>query len=114
MKALALAAFLVLGCSSGKQSLEQRLGALEQQVLALQNDNDRLSERLGSVELPGPPARQEQPAESIERPPLKVVRLEPGPSAAADAEEEPRPVIRDTGSAKKRAGSERSGQNREP
>jgi hypothetical protein len=107
------------GCSSGKNALEKRVGSLQEELVALQNTHDRLSERLMAIEMrqmqgSGPRAQVDSadPME-IERPPLKVVRMGPGarssrpfedPEAAIENEDDDdsaRPVIRDLGSGKK-------------
>jgi hypothetical protein len=118
---VALAGLGALGCGSGKDALEKRLASLQEELVAVQNSNDRLAERLMVLEMrqaqapSAAPARRDTPAEPaedsgvIERPPLKVVRLAPGakpqaegPEPAEEAEETgPRPVIRDLGSGKK-------------
>lgn len=121
-----LAGLAALGCGSGKDALEKRVASLQEELVAVQNSNDRLAERLAALEIrqaqsPAPArARAAAPAASdeaeapegqdvIERPPLKVVRLAPGSQAqgaGTDPAEEsedsaPRPVIRDLGSGKK-------------
>ncbi|MCA9593009.1 MAG: hypothetical protein KC776_06845 [Myxococcales bacterium] len=98
------------GCGSNKDNVEKRLSELRDEIVRLQNNQDRLAERVMAVEL----ARMQEPAakpkaaaaERVERPPLKVIRLEPDAPAAAprepsaeeksqdDASDAPRPVIR--------------------
>jgi hypothetical protein len=105
------------GCSSGKNALEKRVGSLQEELVALQNANDRLSERLTAIEMrrmqaAGTPESAEPASTPIERPPLKVVRMGPGssppyasedPEAATETADDhgPRPVIRDLGSGRK-------------
>lgn len=121
--ATAFAALCAIGCGSDKDSLEKRVGALREEVVALQNNNDRLAERLMAIEMrqdQAAPARTRAATSSetetsegnIERPPLKVVRLAPGSKEAPAAEkaaeaaemaedETPRPMIRDLGSGRR-------------
>ena len=102
------------GCSSGLDGVEKRLGSMRDEITALQNQNDRLVERVDALELrraqaaaaPAPAAK----ATTTERPPLKIVRLVPGegeqgaaPTGDASAGETaddpgPRTVIRGRGS----------------
>jgi hypothetical protein len=121
----ALAGLVALGCNNDKDALEKRVVSLQEELIAVQNSNDRLAERLAALEVrqaqfPAPARvraaaaapEDETPAEAegvIERPPLKIVRLAPSsqaPGPSADPAEEsddsaPRPVIRDLGSGKK-------------
>lgn len=94
--------------------MKKRVTSLQDEVTLLQNDVDRLEERLAAVES-WPRSQQtsekdEQAAPgTIERPRLKVIRLEPGASSAAPQQsteapsrssedaDESRPVIRGTG-----------------
>jgi hypothetical protein len=105
------------GCSSGKNALEKRVASLQEELVALQNTNDGLSERMTAIEMrqmrsAGVPSRAESDEPSqIDRPPLKVVRMGPG-ARAPDPSEDPeaaiengddgaeRPMIRDLGSGK--------------
>jgi hypothetical protein len=104
------------GCSSGLDGVEKRLGSMRDEITALQNQNDRLVERVDALELrrvqaatpPAPAAAAK--AATTERPPLKIVRLVPGegeqgaaPTGDASAGESaddpgPRTVIRGRGS----------------
>jgi hypothetical protein len=69
--------------------------------MRLQNDNDRLGERLTSLELartamaaaPAPPAADEAPV--LERPPLKVIRMGPGQPAGERASDGADPESKD-------------------
>jgi hypothetical protein len=85
---------LFSGCASDSDAVEKRLSQLRDDIRKLQNDNDRVSERLEAVELrqahevaarnapkaPGPAA------ETVSRPRLKVLRLSPeGEKVPADA-----------------------------
>lgn len=124
--ALAGLGLCAIGCGSDKDSMEKRLATLQEDLIAVQNDNDRLSERLAALEMrqsrarPAAPApASEAPAEpaTLERPPLKVIKLAPGsqpaaPEPAAEAEapdDGPRPVIRDLGSGRKSPRASRVG-----
>ncbi|MFO7179239.1 MAG: hypothetical protein DIU78_011120 [Pseudomonadota bacterium] len=82
--ALLVSAFATLGCASDREGLERRLAELADDIARLQAKNDRLSERLDALETqqsaatPAAPAATPAPAaERVERPPLKVVKLEP-------------------------------------
>jgi len=108
----AFALFLPLAaCTAEHDTVEKQLAKLREQVTELQNDTDRMSERLDSMEAQRAPAAQ--PAERlaaaapepITRPRLKVVRVDPDGEraelAAADMEAEagPRVVIQGEGKA---------------
>ncbi len=114
--AVFVGASAAFGCAGGRSDLEKKVRALQDEVTLLHNSNDRLEDRLAAMELGLAEAavgqRQAPPAERLARPPLKVVRLDPGapdpvarsepspaplpeaPSAGADAE---RPLIRGEG-----------------
>jgi hypothetical protein len=78
------------GCSSEKDGVEKQLSKLQDQLRHLQSETDRMGERLDAVE--SRQATASRPAEervanngsTLERPKLKVVRMEPGDEAAAD------------------------------
>jgi len=81
---------VLAGCGANNQALERRLTELETQLTHAQNENDRLAERVGSLELERA-ARPPQPTSSdeptvLERPPLKVVRMDPSQARAATEE----------------------------
>jgi hypothetical protein len=92
---------LLAGCAGKSQAVEKRLADLEAQLTQVQNENDRLSERVGSLELQRAATPQPQPAASeepsvIERPPLKVIRVEPQARATErDAERQSIPAAAD-------------------
>jgi hypothetical protein len=115
---LIFCALTVAGCGgSNKESLEKKVRGLQDEVTRLQNSQDRVAERLQSLEIQtlrekpaaaGATAKEESNA--IVRPPLKVVKLTPGtasgsneaaPPAMAEAAPEDdgavRPVLRDYG-----------------
>lgn len=81
------------GCAGKSQALEKRLADLDTQLTQVQNENDRLAERVGSLELqraaapPPQAAASEEPA-VIERPPLKVIRVEPQARAVTEQDAE--------------------------
>jgi hypothetical protein len=69
------------GCGGSSQALERRMAELETQLTHAQNENDRLAERVGSLELERA-AKGQQPVVTdepavLERPPLKVIRMDP-------------------------------------
>jgi hypothetical protein len=115
----ALAATLLSGCSSGLEGVDKRLSAMQDEIVKVQNQNDRLVERIDAME-----ARQAKSeasakpaalaASSSERPSLKVVKVLPedtsgmpsspqvgtvAPGEAAD-DPSPRPVIKLRGGGK--------------
>ena len=112
------AAVCVAGCGGGEtDALKKRVSALKDEVALLQNAQDRLEERLAALEMRRQEATERSTttgssAGKIERPRLKVIKVEPGfetpatePSPAAEPEppaegdhpDAPRPVIRGTG-----------------
>jgi hypothetical protein len=97
------------GCGGDKDAMQARVNELRDEVVRLQNGQDRLEERLATMEL----NRQRAPAEpdpsparvEVERPNLPVVKLRPdGPAegsgaepAAEEAEEPSRPLLKAQG-----------------
>lgn len=82
----------VAGCSTEKDPMERQLSKLHEQIAELQNETDRMGERVDAVE-----ARQASAARqsddrvvaaassgTLVRPKLKVVRVEPGAELAGD------------------------------
>jgi TolA-binding protein len=106
---------VISGCATNSEAIEKKLSSLREEIQKLQNENDRMSERLEAIELRQ--AREE--AESAEaknakeapavvtRPRLKVLHLSPesapeeGPappaSGAPGAKEEPRIMLKGQG-----------------
>jgi len=102
------------GCGSNHDELTKRLSSMQADLTRLQNHSDRLEERLEALEMQKVQAAEARAAASaapaIERPPLKVVKLEPDEAShgevPADAptselrpedsvtDQTPRPVIR--------------------
>jgi len=91
---------LFSGCASDSDAVEKRLSELREDIRKLQNDNDRVSERLEALELRqaaqarSTPAPAEAAPETVSRPRLKVVRLSPdgkAPTEAEPAEAQPAP-----------------------
>lgn len=110
-----LGSLLLSACASDSEAMQKRISKLQEEVTRLQADLDRGTERLASVE-----ERQAAAAgakvdsrtaaatpKRVERPNLKVVRVEPGqnhpglgesePPPAGDVGMEPRVVIRGEG-----------------
>ncbi len=109
----------LLGCSSGLEGVEKRLSSMQDEITRLQNQNDRLVERVDAMEVreakqasaAPAPAPAAQP--TSERPSLKVVKVVPGddsgmpspqvgtqpPGEAAD-DPSPRPLIKLRGGGK--------------
>lgn len=126
LKALGLGFCLALGaltgCSSGLEGVEKRLGSMQDEITRLQNQNDRLVERVDAMEVKQAqaPAAASKPSQAAasERPNLKVVKVVPEdtagmpspqvgtqpPGEAAD-DPSPRPVIKVRGGGK---GSDKS------
>lgn len=82
----------VAGCSSEKDPMDRQLSKLRDQIAELQNETDRMGERVDAME-----ARQASAARqaddravaqassgTLSRPKLKVVRVEPGGEMAGD------------------------------
>lgn len=82
---------VALGCSSQTAETKRQLETLNERMLILQNDRDRLVERVDALEAQiGKPSgeREETAATSSAsgRPALKVVRLEPTPGSDAETQ----------------------------
>jgi hypothetical protein len=110
----------LLGCSSGLEGVEKRLSSMQDEIVRLQNQNDRLVERVDAMEVrDAKAARADKPAAAAkatptsERPSLKVVKVLPedtsgmpspqiGTQAPGDAADDPtpRPVIKLRGGSK--------------
>jgi hypothetical protein len=107
----------LFACGGGHDELNKRLATVQSDLIKLQSHNDRLEQRLSVLEMrkePAPPPRPVgESASNSGRPPLMVVKLEPGddtreaptdaPTAAlrpedSAADQSPRPVIRVYGS----------------
>jgi hypothetical protein len=114
--ALAVSASLgTSACGGGDaDAMKKRVATLQDELTLLQNDVDRLEERLAAVEtrpqVQSSASEQEKAsAGTLERPRLKVIKLEPGASSASSSPtpeepvseakdtDEPRPVIRGSG-----------------
>jgi hypothetical protein len=91
---------LSIGCAGQSEDTKRQLVSMNERLVVLQNDRDRLMERVDALEsrFPSPGVRQDEaatPHVAPARPPLKIVRLEPAPegvAAEASAEREPAPV----------------------
>jgi hypothetical protein len=125
-----LAALGLFGCSSGLEGVEKRLSTMQDEITRLQNQNDRLVERVDAIEVRDAKAvRSEKPASAAsnnERPSLKVVKVvpedtsgmpsspqvgTPAPGEAAD-DPSPRPVIKVRGGgAKSETGRDGKGES---
>ena len=116
---LLTAAVLLAACGGGHDDLSKRLASVQADLVKLQTHNDRLEQRLEAVEMrqaappPVQPVGAAASATTSGRPPLMVVKLEPGddareastsaPTAAlrpedSAADQSPRPMIRLYGS----------------
>jgi hypothetical protein len=125
-----VAACAMLGCSSGLEGVNKRLSTMQDEIMRLQNQNDRLVERVDAMEVRDAKARAEKPAAvasaspSSERPSLKVVKVvpddpsglpsapqggNPPPGDAAD-DPSPRPVIKLRGGGKSESGRDGKGE----
>lgn len=97
------------GCASDGDAVEKRLSKMHEEVTRLQNDTDRMAERLDAMEMrqSAAPRMDERVAStestSVTRPKLKVVRVqadgEPFAAAASEPEldEGPRVLIQGEG-----------------
>jgi cell division septum initiation protein DivIVA len=121
----------LLGCSSGLEGVQKRLSSMQDEITRLQNQNDRLVERVDAIEVreaKTTPAGKSRPAAQAaaasERPSLKVVKVVPedtsgmpspqvGTQAPGDAADDPspRPVIKLRGSGKSAEKSEGKGES---
>jgi hypothetical protein len=66
-----------LGCASQSDDAKRQLESLNERILILQNDRDRLVERVDALEQHHDPALPAPVAVTPTRPTLKIVRLEP-------------------------------------
>jgi hypothetical protein len=121
-----LGSLLLSACASDNEAMEKRISKLQEEVTRLQADLDRGAERLASVEerqvvavgSKADPRAAAAAPKRVERPNLKVVRVEPGqnqpslgpsfedraaresePAPVADEGFEPRIVIQGEGKA---------------
>jgi len=104
----ALLAAACIGCGSGSDAAKKQLARLNEEVIRLQNDNDRLADRVAALELGAETERARvEPAplgpDVVERPPLKVIRVDP---ASPSRSTEPSP---ESGSTPSEAGSGEEG-----
>jgi hypothetical protein len=126
----ALAVALLGGCSSGLEGVDKRLSAMQDEIVKVQNQNDRLVDRVDAME--ARQAKSETAAKPVaaaagssERPSLKVVKVLPedtsgmpsspqvgtvAPGEAAD-DPSPRPVIKLRGGGKPDAKGEGKGES---
>jgi hypothetical protein len=102
--ALPLLLCSVASCASGHDSADKQLSKLQDEVTRLQSETDRMGERLDAMEnlkAAAPRYSEERMANNVNtltRPKLKVVRVEPGDSAVDDdSETEAPPADADTG-----------------
>lgn len=96
-----------VGCASDHDKVEKQLAKLREQVAELQSDTDRMGERLDAVEASRAPTPSDQRlakagSETMSRPKLKVVRVDPNAGAEpevsdADSDTGPRVVIQGEG-----------------
>jgi len=102
----------LLACGHGKDAADRRFDELGSQIRSLQADQDRLAERVETLEAEALRREEAQRAEGADAPPerrprLRVVRVSPDDGAepedapAADEAEpsgaQPRPVVRVVG-----------------
>lgn len=112
--AVAAAMVALFGCSSGLEGVDKRLGAMQDEITKLQNQNDHLVERIDAMEVRqakadsnAKTAPKTAAGTAAERPSLKVVKVVPednsgmpspqvGTQAPGDAADDPspRPLIK--------------------
>jgi hypothetical protein len=124
---------LLGGCSSGLEGVDKRLSAMQDEIVRVQNQNDRLVERIDAMESrqakteaskAAPAKTAAASAAAPERPSLKVVKVVPedtsgmpspqvGTVAPGDAADDPspRPVIKVRGGGKSDSKSEGKGES---
>lgn len=128
MLGCALWAALLGGCSSGLEGVDKRLSAMQDEIIKVQNQNDRLVERVEAMEARQTKTESAKPTASAgkasERPSLKVVKVVPedtagmpspqvgtqSPGEAAD-DPSPRPMIKLRGGGGKADKSEGKGES---
>ena len=114
-----LAAVGLLGaCGGGHDEVSKRLASVQSELIKLQSHSDRMEQRLQALEMRKESVPSARPVDTArpttpDRPPLMVVKLEPGddtrdasanaPTAAlrpedSAADQSPRPMIRVYGS----------------
>jgi hypothetical protein len=80
------------GCASQSSDTRLQLQRINERVAILQNERDRLDERLNAVEAQQDlllADRRKAELRGQERPALKLVRLEPEPAGAAAPQQQP-------------------------
>lgn len=85
---LVCASLGAVGCAGQNDRTRQQLEALEDRIAILQNERDRLDERLSALEQQQQvlvSAAANQPQAAAERPPLRVIRLSPQAAPAPEA-----------------------------
>lgn len=93
LAALLVALFFACGACGGARDVPDRqLEALRAEIVKLRNETAMLADRVGALERPAASSRGAAPKdapetrdESSDRPPLEVVRLEPGAQASPEA-----------------------------
>jgi tol-pal system protein YbgF len=86
----ALMASGLVGCAGGKDAADKQIDALQAEISRMQQDQDRINERLGGVESRqdklerGPTGEGTAAAAGSERPPLQVVVLRPDTEGGGD------------------------------
>jgi hypothetical protein len=87
---------VISGCATSSDAIEKKLSGMREEIQKLQNENDRVSERLEAIELRQARAEakgaevktaREEPG-VVTRPQLKVLRLSPD-GASEDGQAEP-------------------------
>lgn len=94
------ATLLTAGCAAQSPTYERKLADLREKLLILQNDRDRLEERLKALERRQNAlvvAQGKSVAPRQERRPLKVLRLSPDDSSSPDDRPEPTQAVPTSG-----------------
>ncbi|MBN1608875.1 MAG: hypothetical protein JW940_19770 [Polyangiaceae bacterium] len=105
---------LVSGCAGAGPDTRRRLDELEQQLVSVQNRDDRIEERVAALEVAleaeharTPPAALEQPAADEHGPKLPVVKLAPDTEEPFDSD--PPPDVLESESANQSPGDPAAG-----
>jgi hypothetical protein len=82
-----LLGFSLVGCTAKNSAYEKQLAQLSENIMILQNERDRLEERIAVLEQQRPGAESPRPGArgTVDRPQLRVVELRPPEEALNEA-----------------------------